>query len=101
MAAVARAAGSRAEVGERRAKTLRLCGWWDDDLFVLRRERRDGDGVDEDAGGEARDGGGGEERQRPRVRVVPMGGGSQHDAMARTLRDEIDPRTGAPRWRAV
>ena len=101
VAAVARAAGSRAEVGERRAKTLRLCGLWDDDLFVLRRERRDGDGVDEDAGGEARDGGGGEERQRPRVRVVPMGGGSQHDAMARTLRDEIDPRTGAPRWRAV
>ena len=102
VAAVARAAGSRAEVGERRAKTLRLCGWWDDDLFVLRRERRDGGGEDEDAGGEATEiGGGGEERQRPRVRVVPMGGGSQHDAMARTLRDEIDPRTGAPRWRAV
>ena len=34
MAAVARAANSRAGVGWHRARTLKLSGWWDDSLFV-------------------------------------------------------------------
>ena len=96
VAAVARAAGSRAGVGWHRARTLKLSGWWSDDLFLCED--------DEHAVQSAMDAPRAKNAARLppcRVRVVSMGGGPQHEAMARILRDDVDPVSGQPWWRAI
>jgi len=184
VAAVARAAGSRAGVGWHRARTLKLSGWWDDDLFLCEDDEYAVASATEaanapspaapaaaaaltattpplfladarpvaqtdttsaatttalavavlatnsvaatrashwpaiassaphsqsvagkaaaGAGTAAGTGGTGGERRPPCcVRVVSMGGGPQHEAMVRMLREEKDPETGLRWWNAV
>ena len=125
VAAVARAAKSRAGVGWHRARTLKLSGWWDDELFLCEDDEYAVAAATEAAnaptvapalppgpgvaivGSSTTDAtamtAANQARVRPPccVRVVSMGGGGQHDAMLRILQDEVDPVTGQQRWGAV
>ena len=105
--AVANAVRSRVGVGWHRARTLKLTGWWDENLFLCEDDERAVAEAAEENRSRARAGGVEHEHASNtptppfRVRVFPMGGGPPHETMARALRESRDPETGAPYFKAA
>ena len=101
--AVANAVRSRVGVGWHRARTLKLTGWWDENLFLCEDdERAVAEAAEEAKKSAAREPPGANAPAPPfRVRVSPMGGGPPHETMARVLRESRDPETGEPYFKAA
>ena len=113
--AVANAVRSRVGVGWHRARTLKLTGWWDENLFLCEDDERavaEAAEAAEAAEDKSRARAGGVSASSSvspsntpappfRVRVSPMGGGPPHENMARALRESRDPETGAPYFKAA
>ena len=101
--AVANAVRSRVGVGWHRARTLKLTGWWDENLFLCEDDERAVADAAERAATSASGGAASPATPAPpfRVRVSPMGGGPPHENMARLLRESRDPNTGEPYFKAA